>query len=308
MARGIGLHTGKDVTIAILPAPEHSGISFYHKGHGVIVPANYRYISNTSFATTIGTGSASISTVEHLMAAFAGLSIDNAVVEIDGPEVPAMDGSAYPFVKLLHKAGLKVQSASRNYLEVLDEITVSHGDKYMALSPLGDAPFGDAGLTISLTIDFEHAAVQRQSLSTHISNKEFETTICKARTFGFLHEVEALQKNGLARGGSLDNAVVIGQDGVMNRDGLRFSDEFVRHKMLDMLGDLYLIGMPIIGRVNACKSGHALHRMLVEKLMHSPNAWRVKNFKTIAAPIFEDSHLSSLHWLHFIGRPLAGRA
>lgn len=313
MARGIGLHTGKDVTIAILPAPEHSGISFYHKGHGFIIPANYRYISDTSFATTIGTngvgtGSVTISTVEHLMAAFAGLSIDNAVVEIDGPEVPAMDGSAYPFVKLLRKAGLKAQSAFRNYLEVLHEITVSHGDKYISLSPLDDASLvGDAGLTISLTIDFEHAAVQRQSLSIHISSKEFETNICKARTFGFLHEVETLQKNGLAKGGSLDNAVVIGQDGVMNRDGLRFSDEFVRHKILDMLGDLYLIGMPIIGKVNACKSGHALHRMLVEKLMHSPNAWRVKNFKTIAAPIFEDRYHSSLRWPASRGAHLTSR-
>jgi UDP-3-O-[3-hydroxymyristoyl] N-acetylglucosamine deacetylase len=307
LAQGIGLHTGKDVTIAISPAPENSGISFHHKGHGVIVPANYKYISNTSFATTIGKSAAAISTVEHLMAAFAGLSIDNAVVEIDGPEVPAMDGSAYPFVKLLHKAGLKAQSAPRNYLEVLDEITVSQGDKYISLCPFGDVPAGDAGLAISLTIDFDHAAVQRQSLSTHISSKEFETKICKARTFGFLHEVEALQKNGLARGGSLENAVVIGQEGVLNRDGLRFSDEFVRHKLLDMLGDLYLIGMPIIGRVTACKSGHALHKMLVEKLMHSPNAWRVKNFESIAAPIFQDGHLAQQVWPVSRGARLAGR-
>lgn len=311
MARGIGLHTGKDVTISISPAPENSGISFYHKGYGVIVPANYKYIANTSFATTLctdiatckGTGSVAISTVEHLMAAFAGLSIDNAVVEIDGPEVPAMDGSAYPFVKLLHKAGLKVQSSFRNYLEVLDEITVTHGDKYISLLPCGDSPCGHVGLTISLTIDFEHASVQRQSLSTHISIKEFEATICKARTFGFLHEVEALQKNGLAQGGSLDNAVVIGQNGVMNRDGLRFSDEFVRHKMLDMLGDLYLLGMPMIGRVNAYKSGHTLHKMLMEKLIHSPNAWRVRQFKTVAAPVFEDRHL-----FRSVGRSLVAHA
>lgn len=307
MARGIGLHTGKDVSITISPAPENSGISFYHTGHGVVIPANYRYISNTSLATTIGKSSASVSTVEHLMAAFAGLGVDNAVVQIDGPEVPAMDGSAYPFVKLLNKAGLKAQSAPRNYLEILDEVTVSQGDKYISIHPCSDTPSNDAGLTISLTIDFDHAAVQRQSLSTRISSKEFETKICKARTFGFLHEIEALQKNGLARGGSLENAVVIGQNGVLNRDGLRFSDEFVRHKILDMLGDLYLIGMPIIGRVNACKSGHALHKMLVEKLMRNLNAWRVRNLETITASIFQDGHLSPRLWPASRGSRVAGR-
>lgn len=308
MAQGIGLHTGKDVSITISPAPENSGISFYHTGHGVVIPANYRYISNTSFATTIGKSSAAVSTVEHLMAAFAGLGVDNAVVQIDGPEVPAMDGSAYPFVKLLNKAGLKAQSAPRNYLEILDEITVSHGDKYISLHPCGDTHSNDAGLSISLTIDFDHAAVQRQSLSTRISSKEFETKICKARTFGFLHEVEALQKNGLAQGGSLENAVVIGQNGVLNRDGLRFSDEFVRHKMLDMLGDLYLIGMPIIGRVNACKSGHALHRMLVEKVMSTPHAWRVKNFNAVSSVMFQGANFPQQLWPTLRLSRVAGRA
>jgi len=303
MAQGIGLHTGKDVTITILPAPENTGISFYHTKYGAIIPANYRHISNTSYATTIGKGPVSVSTIEHLMAAFAGLSVDNAVVEIDGPEVPAMDGSAYPFVRLLRKAGLKPQSAPRNYLEVMAEVIVSQGDKYLSVGPANNDD-----LTISLAIDFDHDAVAYQSLTTRISPKDFEAKICKARTFGFLHEVETLQKNGLARGGSLDNAVVIGEDGVLNGDGLRFSDEFVRHKILDMLGDLYLLGMPILARVTAYKSGHTLHKMLVEKLMHAHHAWRVKTFESISSPLFSDSLSASRFWPTSLTVHLAGRS
>lgn len=302
MAQGIGLHTGKDVTITILPAPENAGISFYHTAHGVMIPANYKYISNTSYATTLGKGPVAISTIEHLMAAFAGLGVDNAVVEIDGPEIPAMDGSAYPFVKLLNKAGLKPQSVARNYLEVLDEITVTQGDKYISI-----APSKDGDLNISLTIDFDHKSISTQSLSSRVWGRDFESKICRARTFGFLHEVEFLQKNGLAQGGSLSNAVVIGKDGVLNREGLRFSDEFVRHKMLDMLGDLYLAGMPIIGKVTAYKSGHALHKMLVEKLMATPHAWRVKNFEQVSSALLTDGHAPHHIWPTLQVSRVAGR-
>jgi UDP-3-O-[3-hydroxymyristoyl] N-acetylglucosamine deacetylase len=267
---GIGLHSGQTVSMTILPAAENTGILFRRidlpMGERDIA-AHWRNVVDTRMATTIGNASgARVSTIEHLMSAFAGCGVDNAVVELDAAEVPVMDGSAAPFVFLIECAGIAEQAAPRRAIKVTRSIVVDDGKRSIAVHPAD-------GFSVSFEIDFESGAIARQELGLRLMNGSFKTDIARARTFGFEHEVSALREAGLALGGSLDNAVVIRGDTVLNVEGLRYDDEFVRHKILDCVGDLYLAGGPIIGRVEGARSGHALNHKLVVALMENADAW-----------------------------------
>ena len=252
------------------PAGIGAGIVFRRtdvSGAARTVAASWENVVDTRMATTIGNADGvTVSTIEHLMAAFAGCGIDNAVVEIDAPEVPVMDGSSAPFVFLVECAGVVGQAAPRRAIRIDRPVRVGDRRKSLALSP-------DDAFSVSFRIDFDSAAIARQKLSLRLVNGTFKTDIARARTFGFAHEVEALREAGLARGGSLDNAVVISGGTVLNGDGLRYEDEFVRHKILDCIGDLYLAGAPIIGEVKALRSGHALNHHLLTALFADADAW-----------------------------------
>jgi len=270
---GIALHNGKLVRLSIKPAPIDHGIVFERsdlpgRPHIKVSPD---LIHSADHATTIGSNGIRVGTVEHLLSAFYGMGIDNALIEIDSNEVPIMDGSAAPFVFLLKSCGVRVQPRSRKYFVVKRKFTVSDGDRQIEVSPA-------RGLKISFTIDFAHPLIEKQNYQFNFSIAHFEREVSRARTFGFLHEVEYLKKRGLALGGNLNNAIVVGRFRVLNEDGLRFPDEFVRHKILDQLGDLALLGGPLIGHVRAHKSGHALNHKLVQRLHHDPDLVRVVRF------------------------------
>ena len=281
---GIGLHTGQKVAISIIPADAHSGIVFrrtdLNKEDGFI-PASWDHIVDTQMSTTIGNVSGTrVSTIEHLMAALAGCGIDNAVVEINGPEVPVMDGSAEPFVFLIECVGVKELTAPRRAIKIDQDIQVEDGKCFISAKP-------ENSFSISFEIDFEDVFVGRQCLDLQFVNGTFKTDIARARTFGFLDEVNALRKAGLARGGSLDNAIVISGNGILNNDGLRYKDEFVRHKILDCVGDLYLAGSPILGRIDAFRSGHTLNRKFLKALFQNKRAWSYVDFSEIPSDVFE---------------------
>ena len=232
-----------------------------------VVAANWRNVVDVRMATTVANADGvRVATVEHLMAALAGCGIDNAVIEIDGAEVPIMDGSAAPFVFLIECAGTVTQNATRRAIRVLKPVTVGDNRKSIAVSPADD-------FSVSFEIDFEGALIARQELGVRLVNGVFKTDIARARTFGFDHEVAQLHAAGLARGGSLDNAIVVSGDTVLNGDGLRYDDEFVRHKILDCIGDMYLAGAPILGHVHGVRSGHALNHRLLAALLEDPSAW-----------------------------------
>jgi len=272
--RGIGLHSGVKVSMTLRPASIDAGIVFRRSDCGAVIAASWRNLADSTLCTTLARDGASVATVEHLMAAFAGLEVDNAIVELDGPEVPAMDGSAAPFVFLIERTGLVEQDAPRRAIQVLRPVRVTGDGKSAALLP-------DDGFAVSFAIDFAGTALLRQKITVAPDPESFKTDICRARTFGFLEEVESMRAAGLARGGSLDNAVVISGERVLNAEGLRYGDEFVRHKVLDAIGDLYLAGGPIIGRFEGRRSGHGLNRCLLERLFADPTAWR---YATIEAP------------------------
>jgi UDP-3-O-[3-hydroxymyristoyl] N-acetylglucosamine deacetylase len=265
--RGVGLHSGIGINMVLHPAPADTGIVFRRSDLGVDIAATWRNLIDSTLCTTIGAGGAWVGTVEHLMAAFAGLEVDNAVVELDGTEVPAMDGSAAPFVFLIERAGLVEQDAPRRAIQILKPVRVAANGKSAALEP---AP----AFAVTMAIDFARGLISRQQITLVPDRDSFKRDICRARTFGFLEEVETMRAAGLARGGSLDNAVVISGDRVLNAEGLRYADEFVRHKALDAIGDLYLAGSPIIGHFHGRRSGHALNRRLLERLFADPSAWR----------------------------------
>lgn len=279
-AAGVGLHTGRIVSMEIAPAPADTGICFIRKDLGpeYLVPAKAKYAVDGRFASTIGIGEVTVSTVEHLMAAFWGAGVDNAFVFIDGPEVPAMDGSAAPFLRLLDQAGLAAQDAPRRYLKVVESFSIEEDGRSISVEP-------SEGMRVCFRIDFDHPLISTQRFDKKITKKVFHKGIARARTFGFLHEVETLKRNGLARGGSLDNAVVLGEDSILNKGGLRFSDEFVRHKVLDLIGDLYLAGMPILARVTAERTGHGMHHRFVRELLARPYAWQVVEHAEGRAPL-----------------------
>jgi UDP-3-O-[3-hydroxymyristoyl] N-acetylglucosamine deacetylase len=276
---GVGLHSGLRVMLTIGPAAVNTGIQFRRTdaaGSGAVIPARWDRVVDTRLCTVIGNGDGVVvSTVEHLMAAFAGLGIDNATVEIDGPEVPIMDGSADAFVFLIECAGIAEQSASRKRIRILKTVTAGDDRASTMLTP---APFA----TLDFTLDFASPAIGKQEKSVRVAEDAFKRELSRARTFGFAEEVELLQKAGLAQGGSLDNAIVIGADRVLNREGLRYGDEFVRHKLLDAMGDLYLAGAPIEGRFLGARSGHALNNQLLRALFADPEAWML--IDDIAAP------------------------
>ncbi|MGH6661022.1 MAG: UDP-3-O-acyl-N-acetylglucosamine deacetylase [Rhodospirillales bacterium] len=266
---GVGLHSGKPASLTLQPAAIDAGIVFKRTDiGGAAIPAKWDHVVDSRMCTTIGDGNGvAIGTVEHLMAALAGCGIDNAVVEVDGPEVPIMDGSAQPFVAMVAAAGVVNQDASRRVIRVLKTVSVEAGNSQARLSP---------GLCLSLdvAIDFASGAVAKQSLSIGVVNGSFARELAGARTFGFLQEVEKLWAAGLAKGGSLDNAVVVSGDKVLNQEGLRFDDEFVRHKILDAVGDLYLAGAPIIGNFHGVRSGHAINNALLKALFADSRCWK----------------------------------
>jgi len=278
---GVGLHSGKKVTMSLNPAKPNTGIVFHRidlAGNECIVPARWDYVVDTLMATTIGNkDGVRISTIEHLMAALAGCGIDNAIVEVDGAEVPVMDGSAAPFIFLVECAGMIEQNAPRKAIKIERPIQVGNADKYITAK-------SDDAFSVKFEIDFQDTAVARQNLSMRLVNGTFKTEIARARTFGFVHEVDALRKAGLALGGSLDNAVVINGDTILNGGGLRYDDEFVRHKILDCVGDLYLAGAPIIGQIDALRSGHTLNNQFLVSLFSDKSAWSYVEMSDAAVP------------------------
>jgi UDP-3-O-[3-hydroxymyristoyl] N-acetylglucosamine deacetylase len=272
---GIGLHTGEKVKINLRPAPVNSGIKFVRtdlKGRPE-VEVRFDNVFDTTLATTIGTNGCKVSTIEHLMAAFFGLGIDNAVVELDGPEVPIMDGSAAPFVFLIKSGDIREQKSPKQFIVIKKPFKVDDGNRSVCIYPSKE-------LKITYMIDFQHPLLRNQEYELTFSGRDFVREISTARTFGFLKDVETLKKNGLARGGSLDNAVVIDDFRIINEDGLRFDDEFVRHKILDFIGDISIVGSPIIGHFVVKKSGHFLNQHMLKKLMESKKHWKVMTFKT----------------------------
>ena len=278
---GIGLHTGEHVRLAIRPAPIDHGIVFVRtdvKGRDNAVPATAKAVCRTQLGTVItNAAGVEVSTIEHLMAALAALSVDNAIIELDGPEVPIVDGSAEPFVQILDRAGRRRQEAARRYIEILDVIEVTEdGGKSASLSPAD-------GFEVAFEIAFPSAAIGRQRVDFQIDEQSFRKELSNCRTFGFLKDVEALRAIGLARGGSMENAVVIDGDRILNPEGLRRPDEFVRHKALDAIGDLYVLGAPIIGRFEGILAGHGLNNAVVRALLARPEAWRMRTFEPALA-------------------------
>jgi len=289
---GIGLHSGKDVTMTLRPADSGTGIVFHRVdlSPSVSIEAVAANVVNTRLSTTIGKGGAVVSTIEHLMAALSGCGIDNVHVDIDSAEVPIMDGSAAPFVRELKKVGVKTLSRPKKYLVIKKPITVVDGDKKISIIP-------SRYFRISFDMRFNHPVVNNQFRSMKFSDEVFERDYAGARTFGFLIEVETLKANGLARGGSLDNAVVIGDDGILNEGGLRFDDEFVRHKIMDSVGDLSLAGYPLVGHVKAYKSGHDLNHKLVTEILARTDCWKLVESTTAAeAPAAFSLTSSELVW------------
>jgi UDP-3-O-[3-hydroxymyristoyl] N-acetylglucosamine deacetylase len=268
--KGIGLHTGGEVSITIHPAPADHGIVFQkadESGHRQ-VRADFRNVGSTSFATTLIHEDFYVSTIEHLMSAFAGMGIDNALIEIDGDELPIMDGSSAPFATLIQYAGVRDQKKPRKYIQITSPIIVAEGDRMAALYPSNT-------FKVSYSIEFDHPMIRTQRFDADLITPDyFVTEIASARTFGFLSDLTMLKQNGFANGGGLDNAVVVGNYTVLNKGGLRYPDEFVRHKVLDALGDLYLAGYPILGQLVCKKSGHGLNHKLVERLHEEQDSWR----------------------------------
>ncbi|HET6970752.1 MAG TPA: UDP-3-O-acyl-N-acetylglucosamine deacetylase [Phenylobacterium sp.] len=268
---GVGVHTGEYTRVTVRPAAAGSGIVFVRtdvRDRDNLIPAAGEAVCKTQLGTVIGNAAGvTIATIEHLMSAFAMLGVDNAVVEVDGPEMPIMDGSAAPFVRILDRAGLREQDAVRSYIEILDTVEVVDGDKRATLRPAD-------GFEVAFEIAFPSAAIGRQAIDLYMDERAFREELADCRTFGFLREVEALRAMGLARGGSMENAVVIDGDRILNPEGLRRPDEFVRHKALDAIGDLYLLGGPLIGRFEGVLAGHGLNNAVVRALLARPDAWR----------------------------------
>ena len=271
---GIGLHSGVKVNMTLHPAGPNTGIVFRRTDlrDGVLeIPATWEYAIETPLCTTLadpggGPDGARIATIEHLMSALLGCGIDNAEVEIDGPEVPVMDGSAAPFVFLIECAGTRLQDAPRRAIEVLKDVSVSEPDRSATMAP-------GNGMSVDFEIDFDSPVVARQTWSMQVTEDAYKRDIARARTFGFLHEVDRMRAMGLARGGSLDNAIVISGDQVLNSGGLRYENEFVRHKVLDLIGDLYLAGGMIVGATRGFRAGHALTLRLLQTLFADRDAW-----------------------------------
>lgn len=270
---GVGLHSGQRMRLTLRPAPADHGIVFQRKDVGVTIPARFDRVHGSRLATSIVSEdhpTVSVGTIEHLMAALSGMGVDNAVVELDGPEVPILDGSASPYLFLIDCAGLAPQDKPRRQIDILRPVRVEDGPGFVELRPAA----GFSGLEISLSIEFPAAAIGCQSVFVRLTPESFRYQISRNRTFALAEEVAAIQAAGLGRGGSLDNAIVVEDDRVLNPGGLRAADEFARHKALDAVGDLALAGAPIRGRFVAHRSGHALNNRLLHALFADPGAWR----------------------------------
>ncbi|MEW6217925.1 MAG: UDP-3-O-acyl-N-acetylglucosamine deacetylase [Thermodesulfobacteriota bacterium] len=266
---GVGLHSGRGVNMTIRPADAGAGITFRRLDReGAAVPAALSAVVDAQLATTLAANGVSVATTEHLLGSLAGLGIDNAVIELDEGEVPIMDGSARPFVRLLKKAGVRRQGLRRRFLRITRPLEVRDGDAWIAVSPY-------EGFKVSYTIDFAHRLINRQEFSLELSPQAFAREISGARTFGFLSEVERLRQLGKGLGGSLANAVVLSPEEVLNVEGLRYADEFVRHKILDLVGDLALLGHCLLGHVQAHKTGHRQHLELLAAIRRQPDAWEI---------------------------------
>jgi len=279
--RGIGLHSGQRVAMSLAPAPPDTGIVFRRTDTGAEISAVWENTVESARCTVLSNGEGTtVGTVEHLMAALAGAAVDNAIVELDGPEAPIMDGSAAPFVFLIECAGLVEQDAPRHAIKVLKPISVVDDGAMAALYPAG-------GFSMSFEIDFDNPVIRRQDISMIVDAGSFKSELSRARTFGLLADVDRLWAAGLARGGSLDNVIVVNGDRVLNSEGLRYEDEFVRHKLLDAFGDLYLAGAPLIGRFCGMRSGHAHNRRLLAALFADDDAWAYTTATALHPSAFE---------------------
>ncbi len=266
---GIGLHTGVEVNLALKPAPENTGYIFVRTDlDDFEIPASVEYISHCSYATTLVRKGVLLSTCEHLLSALRGADVDNCFIELDNIEIPIMDGSSENFIELIENAGIADQNTPRHYLKILEKVEFEQGDRKMSVEPSDK-------FEIECVIDFPHPFINRQTYHFEMKNGSFGREIASARTFGFTTEIEMLRKANLALGGSLDNAIVLTPDGMLNENPLRFADEFVRHKILDIIGDFALLGMPILGKITAEKSGHAVHASLMSKLLKTESAWEI---------------------------------
>jgi UDP-3-O-[3-hydroxymyristoyl] N-acetylglucosamine deacetylase len=275
-ATGIGLHTGKKVYLTLRPAPVDTGIVFRRVDLDPVVeiPARSAFVGGTMLATSLGHDSAKVSTIEHLMSSMAGLGIDNAIVDLSAEEVPIMDGSAGPFVFLIQSAGIEEQEAPKKFVRIKKELRVEDGDKWAVFSPFN-------GFKVNFSISFDHPVFENRTVDAEVdfSSTSYVREVSRARTFGFMHEFEHLRSRGFALGGSIDNAVVVDQYRILNEDGLRYEDEFVKHKILDAIGDLYLLGYSIIGEYKAHKSGHSLNHQAATALMADEDAWEFVSFE-----------------------------
>jgi len=275
-ATGVGLHTGEKVYLTLKPAPENSGIVFRRVDLDPVVEIEAKAVNvgDTTLSTSLVNGDVRISTVEHLLSAMAGLGIDNAIVDVTSPELPIMDGSAGPFVFLIQSAGIVEQNAAKKFIRIKQTVQVQEDDKTAMFEPYN-------GFKVSFAIDFDYPVFRNRNLKASIdfSSTAFVKEVSRARTFGFIHEIEYLRSRGLARGGSMENAIVVDENTILNEDGLRYEDEFVKHKVLDAIGDLYLLGYSLIGAFEAYKSGHALNNALLRELLSREDAWEVVTFE-----------------------------
>ncbi len=288
-ATGVGLHSGEKVYLTLSPAPVNTGIIFRRTDldDPVEIPARAENVGDTTLSTTLIKNGVRISTVEHLLSAMAGMGIDNAYIDLSASEVPIMDGSAGPFVFLIQSAGIVEQSAAKRFIRIKRNITFEEGDKWVRLEPY-------EGFKVSFDIDFKHPAIQGRSQSSEIdfSSTSFVREVSRARTFGFMNQIEQLRENNLALGGSLNNAIVMDEYRILNEDGLRYEDEFVKHKILDAIGDLYLLGSSLIGAFSGHKAGHALNNKILHQLLADKSAWE--------EVIFEDEKLAPISYMKSI--------
>ena len=292
-ASGIGLHSGEQVNIELMPSEPDTGIRFLRTDlqEDLEIPATAREVGFTTLSTTLGSGTNQISTIAHLLSAIAGLGIDNCLIKVDGPEMPIMDGSAGPFVFLLQAAGIAEQDVKKKFIKVLKEVKVTRDDAYAYIKPFD-------GFKVSFSIEFNHPVQNRYPAESTIdfSSTSFVREVCRARTFGFNKDIESLRKQNLALGANMTNAINIGEDEILNEEGLRFDDEFVKHKILDAIGDLYLLGHNLIGEFVGYKSGHALNNELLRKISETSDAFEIVEFEDLddapisyARPPFEDA-------------------
>ena len=278
---GIGLHSGNTVNLKLKPAPINYGIKFRRTDlpDHPVVPARFNCVVDTSLATVIGSEGVIVSTIEHLMATLSGFSIDNVIVELDAYEVPVMDGSAGPFAQLIMEAGIAEQDALRHFFVLKEPIELRVDNKFVGIYP-------DSTFKITCNIEFDHPLIKKQMCSIEVLDRVFEKEVSYARTFGFLHEVEYMKTYGLARGGSLENAVVIDKSKILNQDGLRYDDEFVRHKLLDSIGDFSLLGMPILGHIVTHKSGHAFNHAFLKRFFTQKESWSTQTLVASYEPAY----------------------